>query len=378
MAVQAVPGFIGQAGFQHPVELMRNINRGIWNRSGVLKVGDFALTPGGSSLQVVVAAGRAHIVGVENATQGGYFVWSEASETKVLGAAVGNPRIDTILLRVEDGQYGTISGQPEAYVDVVQGVAAASPTARPDSDFNSGGAFYVPGAWFRLGDVRVNVGDGVLPSGQFTHNLRYVRGASGIHIAKATDSITDQAAWDFRVNTDTKGIQQYDPATASWREPYFPAMRAEIRRTATLLIPIATWTAVTFDDDGSGARDPFGMWSSGSNPTRITVPSGGDGRWKVRGFVPWQFQTSGYRGACFTKNGTSLSSAQGRLGLHTLTFTNGLETVNHPYQEMDLVAGDYLELFVIQNHSSSVDCAQGGGNTPRLFVTMERMGPAWG
>lgn len=181
MGVQAAPGYIADPTFDHPAELDRNILEGIFTRTGAVEPGDFMLSVGVGTRAIAVAGGRYSIEGTENATQGSYFVWSDAAETSLLAAAVGNPRIDSFILRVIDNQYGSIGGSPRAEIEVVQGVAAGSPTARPDSDFQIGGPFYQPGAWARLGDVRVNVADtGSIPAGQITNFIRLAgrRGAS--------------------------------------------------------------------------------------------------------------------------------------------------------------------------------------------------------
>ena len=176
MGLQAVPAYIAASGFQHPATLDRNILEKVFGgRTGATRAGEFLVYPGGGTRAISVEPGGYHIVGTENSQQGGYFAWSDAAEVFLLAAAVGNPRIDTLLLRIHDDQYGTIPGSPGAYYEVVQGVAAASPTARVDADFNVGGSFYVPGAWARISDVRVNVGDVAIPGGQITNTQRYAR-----------------------------------------------------------------------------------------------------------------------------------------------------------------------------------------------------------
>jgi hypothetical protein len=130
---------------------------------------------------------------------------------------VGNPRVDTFLLRVADNQYGTIGGSPQAYIDVVQGVAAGSPTARPDSDFNVGGPFYIPGAWWRLGDVRVNLADtGSIPAGQITNNYSYCRPPGSLLLVPSTKRPLVPTTGDEVFETDT-GFHRFWNGTA-WKQ----------------------------------------------------------------------------------------------------------------------------------------------------------------
>lgn len=209
MGLKTAPAYIGQTGYLHPVELDRNLIEGIFGRTGVLRVGDFAVTPTGVSGQLSVAAGRASLVGVESAAQGAYFVWSDGADLMAVAAASGNPRIDSVILRVKDDQYGTISGSPQAYLEVVQGVAAASPVARADSYFNSGGGAYVPGAWFRLADVRRNLGDTTIPGGQITSNLLYVRIPGGRTVCTSTTRPSDAVVGDQIYEIDTGLLRYY-------------------------------------------------------------------------------------------------------------------------------------------------------------------------
>lgn len=220
MGLQTAPAYIGQTGYNHPVELDRNLVEKIsGNRTGAWRVGDFAVTPTGVAQQVSIAAGAGTLVGTENATQGAYFAWSDAAETKVFGVPSGSARIDTLLLRVKDNQYGTIPGSPAAYWDIVAGVPSGSPVARVDSDFNSGGGFYVPGAWWRVADVRINVGDTVIPGGQITSNLRYVRLAGSVICTSATRP-SDPVIGDKIYETDTKYSREWDGTSWVLRHPY--------------------------------------------------------------------------------------------------------------------------------------------------------------
>lgn len=203
MGLQTVPAYIAQTGYQHPATLDRNLLEGLFQRSGALRLGDFVLSVGVGTRAIAIAPGRYFVLGVENAQQGGYFAWSDATET-VLLASTGSSRIDTILLRIYDDQYGVISGSPRAQIDVVQGVTSGSPVARPDSDFNVGGSFYVPGAWARLGDVRVNSADtGSIPAGQITTANRYVRMPGGATICGSTTRPSDPQLFDEIFETDT-------------------------------------------------------------------------------------------------------------------------------------------------------------------------------
>lgn len=213
MALKVQPAYIGQTGYLHPVELDRNLLEGLMQRTGVLRYGDMRAVPTAGTRAVSIPAGRIHIVGQENAQQGSYFAWSDGADTVTFAAATTNPRIDSILVRIYDDQYGVISGSPRAEYVIVQGVASGSPTARPDSDFLVGGSQYVPGAWARIANVRVNVGDGTIPGGQITVIERYVRTPGGMTLCLSTDRPTDAVLGDRCYDIDT-GIRRVYNGTA--------------------------------------------------------------------------------------------------------------------------------------------------------------------
>lgn len=172
MSLQAVPLWIplqtdGVTQVQHPAELVRSLQRAMSTRAGVIRPGaaqttanvnsgDFATTVVPAAMQLTIAAGAAFVVGRENAAQiaGMYYAYSEASEVISWPAnASGSTRMDSLILRIADPQYGSIGGNPlGAWWDAVAG---SSGSARPDSDFLLAGSKYIPGAWLRICDISV-------------------------------------------------------------------------------------------------------------------------------------------------------------------------------------------------------------------------------
>lgn len=337
MGLKTVPAYIAQTGYLHPAELDRNLIETIFGRTGASRFGEFAVTPTGVSGQASIASGRAVLVGTENANQGAYFVYSDGADLQLFAAASGNHRVDTLLLRVKDDQYGTISGSPAAYWDIVQGVAAGSPVARVDADFNSGGAFYVPGAWWRVADVRRNLGDTTIPGGQITSNLRYVRNARGAYLvadATARGLVTDASEGDELYQIDRKLL--FTRASSAWVQPY---VRDEVTltRTATQAHTSATEMRISFSAQGSG---PSGYWAVSPNPTRIVIPNTGRYKFEVKGMT----QTASAASLCwFEKNANAV-----RLAEHP----NGAGSWGGPLHMMyegDFTAGDYVEAVIFQN-----------------------------
>ena len=141
MTVRSVPIFL-QAG-SHPAEETRlalSSLQGVGTASfsggvgasdrahGVVNSGDFAVTQraAGANMSVDVAAGHAWVRGTESQHQGAYHVYNDATVNLSLAASdATNPRIDLVLIRVQDAFY---SGSTDsASVAVVTGTPAASP-----------------------------------------------------------------------------------------------------------------------------------------------------------------------------------------------------------------------------------------------------------
>lgn len=223
MGLQATPAYARV--LSHPEITLRNVHRAMFGgRSGICRYGDFAIAPTGTSRQFSIGPGRAYVHGQENSSQGGYIAWSDASENQVLAAASASPRIDTLLLRIYDEQYGTLpSGTSRAQWDIVQGTPGASPAVLPDSSFLTGGANYVPGAWMRVADFRTNPGDTTIPAGQIYLPNSYVRvpGADTIINASAsttgfggrpTDGVDGETVYEY----NTRRSYRWNSSASAW------------------------------------------------------------------------------------------------------------------------------------------------------------------
>jgi len=198
---------------QHPAELDRNLLEHFTGRAGVTRPGGFAGTVVPAAMQLTVAAGGAFIEGRENNTQGFYFAWSNASETLSWPASGGSQRVDSLILRVADPQYGTISGNSRVYWDAVAGSGGS---ARPDSDFNSGGSQYVPGAWLRVFDVTVGAGVTQLTQGNVVFKAGYANTTGYVPYNTAL-APTGLYAGERRWNLDRSYSEEWDGSL--WRVP---------------------------------------------------------------------------------------------------------------------------------------------------------------
>lgn len=309
MGIQTAPGYIalnsdGVTPFQHPVELDRNMAEAMFRQSGALRGGDWGLTPTGTNQQLSIAQGFGFVNGIESAQQGGYFAWSDAAELKTFGAPSGSPRIDTLLLRVYDPQYGTLpSGTSRVQWDIVAGTPGATPAVLADSVFTSPGAQWVPGAWMKWAEVRINPGDTVIPAGQIylpgsvvsgtgtTWSAKYARQSGGVILCTSASRPASPALGDQIYETDTKRHNLWNGS--AW---YWPLPRG--------LVGGIRYTGV-------------GNFATGVSTTELvinmTTPSftpEANREYKIKGFV------------------TGLPSAGGVLGSHNIRETNATGAVH--------------------------------------------------
>lgn len=124
-------------GESHPAEDVRRwVHALAGGATGVVNAGDLLVSQNGTpNMSVNVAQGRAYIAGSESSFQGVYFVENRGTvNLSITAADATNPRIDLVVLKVEDSTY---SGATDAAsLAVVTGTAAASP-AEPSAPANS-------------------------------------------------------------------------------------------------------------------------------------------------------------------------------------------------------------------------------------------------
>lgn len=301
MTLQAVPLWIplaqdGITQVQHPGELLRALTRLVASRPGVGRPfgvvgaggnqGDFAATVVPAAMQLTVAAGSAAVPGRENTLQGSghYLAFSEASETVSWPTnSSGSSRMDSLILRIADPQYGSIGGNPlGAWWDAVPG---SSGSARPDSDFLSAGAKYIPGAWLRVYDILVPNAATQLLQGNVTFKAGYSNSLgftpyfstavpTGLFLGEQGYVIdTGKTSWWNGVNWYSSGIQG-TPATTTSNSPTtsgttdlldnvlstyaFTAAagrRYEVRLTSAFMdgSAVGDWFAIRIRDGGGSA-----------------------------------------------------------------------------------------------------------------------------
>lgn len=289
MGLQAAPAYIlkqadGTTDFQHPIELMRQFTDALFGRkSGRIRVSDMAISTPGVGLTLNIGSGALAVHGVENSSQGSYFVWSNGTEAVSFGAPSASRRYDTILVRVADNQYGTIPVAPQAYFDVVAGASGAG-APRADSYFNTGGAGYIPGAWFRLADVIIDPGDTSINIADVFPNWEHVfapgaelvvlstnrpAGVDGLKIYEQDTGLRyfwDPNASDWKMSAPYKKVIKIASTTASVTFSAIPrtlrTVKVTIRGRAT---NAATFINCQIQIGGDTGSNYFGLYRQQNN-----------------------------------------------------------------------------------------------------------------
>jgi hypothetical protein len=122
-------------------------------------------------------------------------------------------------------------------------------------------------------------------------------------------------------------------------------------KTADQSVSTSTWTALTWDAE---YFDTDTFHSTSSNTSRITIPSGKGGKYSFTFSIATEANATGNRFTRFYKNGSLLKE------MSNITPSSAYNNTHLGTYIVDLVATDYIELFVFQSS---------GGNRPYYSTT---------
>lgn len=153
---------------------------------------------------------------------------------------------------------------------------------------------------------------------------------------------------------------------ASTAVPAAPPI-AKMMNSGGQSIPNNTSTALTWNTE---AFDTVNGHSTSSNTSRYTCQTGYDGYYKLVASVAWTANATGARRVSFAVNGTGVDgSALNSAGAATLLGINTETTVQ-------LAAGDYVEVFVLQTSGGALTLVTGGaGNTNQSWFELQWVHP---
>jgi len=155
------------------------------------------------------------------------------------------------------------------------------------------------------------------------------------------------AASDWNVLVDNSNW--FGSGTASVGRPSVGATS-----TSTTTVAAATWTLMTFSAED---WDTASMHSTVTNTSRLTIPTDGDGLYLITGHVTMAnvnqvdaAQIMFRKNSAGDYNTGTMIAQQSNMMTETGLILTGLSLTTM----CKLVAGDYLEMFIRQDHSASV------------------------
>jgi hypothetical protein len=113
--------------------------------------------------------------------------------------------------------------------------------------------------------------------------------------------------------------------------------------------------------------DPAGMHSTSSNNHRLTVPTGGDGKWRVGGCVEWDSSTSGTRTL-----GVQVNSSDSITGHRVRQQNKAVASLRQSVHTItSLAAADYVCLSALQDSGANRTVAVGSGYSPHFWAAWD-------
>lgn len=154
-------------------------------------------------------------------------------------------------------------------------------------------------------------------------------------------------------------LNTYVRDNIAWMATDSPACRAN-RTTAFAHNSSGNWLSVPMDAE---RFDNAAMHSTVSATDRITVPTGGGGKYMFGGAVEWQNSSAGWRYLAVTLNGITTYLAQtSATNDATLFITQSLMTMWH------CAAGDYALLAGWQNSAGTLNIQVKASYSPEFYA----------
>lgn len=143
-----------------------------------------------------------------------------------------------------------------------------------------------------------------------------------------------------------------------WAATQIPTfVGASMYKSTTQSTTSGTAVAITFDTEDF---DTNAFHSTSTNTSRVTIPAGYDGKYRISGVVTYAATNSTLaRAVLLYKNGTLFNQMARIPGIGSITTDTAV-----PFSFiLNLVAGDYIELFALQNTTVSVNLQAGQDDT---------------
>lgn len=283
--------------------------------NGVPSGTDLKVTANSSGMQVFVAAGQAMV-------RGHYYV-STASETLSIGPANTNPRIDSVVLKLDPAVNSIV-------LQVVAGTAAASPVAPTLTQTDA--AIYQ----FKIADVRVEASATTIDANKVTDTREFMRdvwttstrptpvaGIVGLNTTTSKIEFYDGGQWlDVASAIDASNITSGTLSTA--RIPNLDAAKITSGTLDAAVLP-----TVPVAKGGTGLSSPTsGSYIKGAGAAGLAVQTGVPGA-DITGYVA---VANGGTGA------TTEAQARTNLGVAAASHTHAASDISAA-EQANIVAG---------------------------------------
>lgn len=143
-------------------------------------------------------------------------------------------------------------------------------------------------------------------------------------------------------------------------------MRCSVRNSANISLTTSTWGLVTFDQE---LKDTYAMHSTVTNTSRVTIPTGAAGSYRITANMSFASNATGYRivGIKVNANGNVANGTM--VVAEHKTAVSGDRTTINASTEYELSVGDVVEVFAWQNSGGALNLEAVSDYSPRLTVT---------
>jgi hypothetical protein len=219
------------------------------------------------------------------------------------------------------------------------------------------------------GPTYLPTGSGINQTVALTHSLTlaapttvYLAARSDLGSSSMKVNATGSSGVDDTTNKATRLIAIRTDVAASGAR----FIGCRVYNSTVQSIPNNTVTAVTFDSE---FYDTDGIHSTSSNTSRFTVPPGMGGKWRISFEGYWDSASGTVQIVYFYKNGSEFSP---KLRRRIDASSSGVVEIVYPRSAtLDLVAGDYIEVYVLQNKGSAGSLGAADYETSCEFVKVD-------
>lgn len=137
------------------------------------------------------------------------------------------------------------------------------------------------------------------------------------------------------------------------------------KNSTNISLTTGTYTLVTLDTEVS---DVYGMHSTSTNPSRVTILTGGAGRYSIVCNMSFASNATGLRRIIVKKNAAGNIASGTTICADIRPAANGDRTVSGASVDVDLADNDHIEVFVQQDSGSTINLESLTDYSPRLSV----------